>query len=112
MLIIPVDYKTEKLFYEMSYEKKYDLSQLDYLIKNKMGNWEAYVSDQFEISIFGCSNEINEKFIKLFNPYKESSLYEKYTTIWNAHSKNDIKDFIEYFENSFNFSKNTKLYDL
>jgi len=103
-LVIPYFYKSEKLFYRTCFENGLALSQLDYLINDKSGFWQAYVSDAYEFCILGCTAEVNSLFRKLFRPYEDTSLEEKYRSITNARINSE--EFVNYLETNFRISKN------
>ncbi|MNR19135.1 hypothetical protein D3C85_1359030 [compost metagenome] len=80
---------------------------INFFINDSSKLWEIYVSIENELSIIGCSNQINSLFEVIFNPYGDESLEQKYKIIGDMFNDEKSKlEFIESLEKNYHFSDN------
>lgn len=79
----------------------------NFFISDCTKSWEIYVSLENELSIIGCSNELNSLFEIIFNPYEEESLDKKYKIIGDKFCDDgERKFFFNSLDRNYNFNNN------
>jgi hypothetical protein len=78
------------------------LHAFDHYMHDDYDQWEAFISDNHEIGIFACNKKVNALFVKIFQPYDDTSINDKLNFIkLRFKDTNAAKAYVETLRKSY-----------